>query len=616
MIYEFKQSDAREFASFVGIKTKVFGDELTFSKCPYCKGGHTGKDKGTFSINLKNGVFKCLRASCGVSGNMITLSRDFDFSLGREVDSYYKPKTFRKLKKPEKPIVPKPKAVEYLESRGISQKIAEKYEITVREDHDNVIVFPFYDEKNDLQFVKYRKMDFDKAKDKSKEWCEKDCKPILFGMKQTEMSKLNTLIICEGQIDSLSVAECGYDNCVSVPLGKQAFAWVPYCWDWIHSHFSTIIVFGDYEKGSISLLDDIQRRFKALTIKHVREEDYKDCKDANDILRKYGKDQIKKCIENAVAVPIRDVVDLADVQSLDVFEVKKLETGLHDLDRLLYGGLPFGGIHLVTGKAGEGKSTLASQIIVNAIEKGHRCFCYSGELPNALFRAWMDFQVAGTHVFDYQNRYGDSGFNISQANRDIISGWYREHIWLYDSGNIGDEEEHDSLVKTAEKMVTQYGCDVILLDNLMTAIDFEAVKGDDKYERQSIFIKRLANLARTLDVCIILVAHKRKNNISTNLNDEVAGSSDITNLAMVTLSYEKEGGLPEDERKLKVSKNRLFGKTNTEGWIVKFDERSRRIYGEHDDYKKEFSCFKDANGFESASDINEIPPWEDETWQG
>ena len=47
---------------------------------------------GTFSINLKTGQFKCLRASCGVSGNMITLQKDFDFSLGTQIDEYYAPK--------------------------------------------------------------------------------------------------------------------------------------------------------------------------------------------------------------------------------------------------------------------------------------------------------------------------------------------------------------------------------------------------------------------------------------------------------------------------------------------------------------------------------------------
>ena len=86
-IYEFTPADAERFASHVGVKTRKRGNELTFRWCPYCQGG--GKDKDTFSINMETGQFKCLRASCSIQGNMITLARDFGFSLGRDADTYY-----------------------------------------------------------------------------------------------------------------------------------------------------------------------------------------------------------------------------------------------------------------------------------------------------------------------------------------------------------------------------------------------------------------------------------------------------------------------------------------------------------------------------------------------
>ena len=78
---------------------------------------------------------------------------------------------------------------------------------------------------------------------------------------------------------------------------------MPYCWDWLQN-FDTLIIFGDKEGDNITLLDDMASRFNGL-VKHVRLEDYKDCKDANDILRKYGAEQVKACINNAVPVEIR-----------------------------------------------------------------------------------------------------------------------------------------------------------------------------------------------------------------------------------------------------------------------------------------------------------------------
>ena len=284
---------------------------------------------------------------------MVTLSKDFDFSLGNEVDEYYRPKKrYKRLKQPKEAIKPKPEAIKYLESRGISEEVAQKYEITVQTSHPNILVFPFYDEKGVLQFVKYRKTDFDKAKDANKEWCEASTKPILFGMKQCDDS-FDTLTLTEGQLDSLAVSTAGIPNAVSVPTGAKGFTWIPYCWDWL-CKWKKIIVFGDFEKGSISLLDELAKRLKD-RVEHVREDNYRDCKDANEILLKYGAEQVRKCVEESVKLPIDNVIDLADVKELDPYSIEKIPTGIADVDNLLCGGIPFGVVTIVTGKSGKGK---------------------------------------------------------------------------------------------------------------------------------------------------------------------------------------------------------------------------------------------------------------------
>lgn len=599
--YEFKPEDAKRFAAFTGIRAYEHGDELLFKMCPYCKG--TGKtNEKSFSINLTTGQFKCLRESCNVSGNMVTLAKDFDFSLGTSFDSYYKPrKQYKPFKKPTEPIVPKPAAVQYLNSRGIHEDVAKKYSITVKTDDDHVLVFPFFNANGDLDFIKYRKTDFDSSKDTNKEWSQAGGKPILFGMQQCDTST-GTVIITEGQIDSLSVAEAGYNNAVSVPTGAKGMTWIPHCWDWMQN-FKRIIVFGDHEKGHITLLEDITARFPH-EIFHVREEDYKDCKDANEILQRYGAEQIKACIENAVRVPINDVIELADVEDVNIFELEKLETGIRQLDKLLYGGLPFGGVHLVSGKAGEGKSTLASQILISAREHGYRCFAYSGELPNYLFKGWMNFQVAGrNHIFEYQNdAYGNTNYNISKMNKDLISDWYRGYMYLFDNSRI-DGNETQSLLKLTEKVIQRHGVRVILLDNLMTAMTLDRSQGSDQYERQTEFVNQLRSLAVKYNVLILLVAHKRKNGYGGNENDEVAGSSNIVNLAMLTIAYEKDKECLPEQRLLKVSKNRLFGKVETDGFVMNYDEKSKRIYGAGDNLDREFGWNKDADGFMPADDV-------------
>ena len=112
--YEFKPQDAFDFANHIRAQTSEHNGELFFRTCPYCNPKPTRDNLKTFSINLSTGQFKCLRASCGVHGNMITLAKDFDFSLGNEVDEYYRPKKkYRSLKQPKEKIIPKPPALEY-----------------------------------------------------------------------------------------------------------------------------------------------------------------------------------------------------------------------------------------------------------------------------------------------------------------------------------------------------------------------------------------------------------------------------------------------------------------------------------------------------------------------
>ena len=183
---------------------------------------------------------------------------------------------------------------------------------------------------------------------------------------------------------------------------------------------------------------------------------------------------------------------------------------------------------------------------------------------------------------------------------------------MYDNGCL-DGDENESLVTTTENVIMQYGVKVILLDNLMTAIDLEDVGNGDKYEKQSMFVKKLARLALRHNVLIMLVAHKRKNNFSTNENDEISGSGDISNLATITIAYEKSKDLEENKRLAKISKNRLFGKVNTDGFELDYDAKSKRIYGIGDDLHVEYGCFKtDDNGFYAAG-IEDIPfEWEEE----
>jgi KaiC/GvpD/RAD55 family RecA-like ATPase len=564
-----------------GISVRLVRNEFSFERCPYCNQKSDPKQR-KFAVNSKTGQFQCFRASCGAKGNVLTLAKDFNLDLGNTANEYYGIGNQRHYKYTplKEPIESKDAAIEYMKGRGISEEVCRKYQITTDE-HDN-IVFPFIDENNILQYVKYRNPA--PKEGQNKEWSAKDRKPILFGMYQCSLTN-KTLIITEGQIDSLSVIEAGFENAVSVPTGALGFTWVPYCWDWMQN-FEKIVVFGDFEKNQITLFKEIAARWEG-KVWHVNEKDYKDCKDANDILRKYGKDQIKQCINGAVQNPIQEVIDLSSVEDINPYDIPKVATGIKYLDDLLCGGLPLGQMILLTGKSGDGKSTLASQILVNALEQGYKIFAYSGELPNYIFKSWISFQAAGDkNVIQNKGKWG-MYTNINNETKAKLDAWYENRFWIYDNRTQAVAiEETTGLIKLIENVIQQYGVRVLLLDNLMTALDMEGNRGEDKYERQSLFVKMLIRIALQYNVLILLVAHKRKTYGNEPINDSVSGSLDIVNLASIVLSYERpsnkrrenDTNITAEDRILKITKNRLFGRTDNHGSVLHYEPLSKRIY--------------------------------------
>ena len=576
-IYQFDPEDAKRFGREQGIEFRTRGNELQFKRCPYCR--NNTNDKDTFAISLRTGQFKCLRATCGAHGNMITLAKDFGFSLGRDVDEYYNSqKRYRNIHRKNKPL-PTPVAITYLEGRMISKATAERYNITCQREHENVLVFPFYDENDILQFVKYRKTDFDKDKDKNKEWCEANCKPILFGMNQCDMEH-DTLIMTEGQIDSLSVAECGIKNAVSVPTGAKGFTWVPYCWDFL-ARFKRLVIFGDHEHGHITLLDDMKSRFRHGTVLHVREEDYKDCKDANELLRKYGKKAVIDAVVNAIPVDNPHIRKIADVRRVDMSQLECFASGIPALDRIT-GGMFFGRLMLLTGERGKGKSTLGSQFGIFAIKAGYNVFYYSGELTDWNVQDWFERQIAGN---GYINRRisKDRGtfYSVDQQYIHRIASWYGEHAFLYSNDILNDSEtgENETILQTMEKAITQYACKMLIVDNLMTALEDDL--SSDLYRQQTAFMTQLAKMAKRYDVLILLIAHPKKEQGNDFSNDSISGTGNITNLCDVVMRYDepkkKRDGDEKPERILQVFKNRMNGKVDRDGIPLYFQESSKRI---------------------------------------
>lgn len=586
-LYKFKESDAFNFVKTIPTHHFRRGNELVLQKCPYCN----SEDKNTFSINLNTGQFSCKRASCNAKGNMLTLSRDFSFTLSDEIDRYFEQNSYsNKFKKfTNRPIVVRDAAIDYFKRRGISEAVTRKYNITHKEYDVAIMCFPFYDPEGNLTFIKYRNVEYVKGfSPGSKEWCETNCKPILFGM--NHITDFKELVITEGQIDSLSVVEAGYNNAVSVPTGCNGFTWLPHCWEWLQK-FDSIIVFGDCEKGQVTLFDYLHARIGD-KVKCVDVEDYQGYKDANDILVKCGPDYVLQAINNARKHVSKRLKSMSKVKSIDPSKLHTISTGIKEIDYFLGGGFKVGQVVLQTGERGNGKSTFASQCVCEALDQGNNCFMYSGELPDFYVKNWIDRQLLGKAM-------------PTQSEIDSVNKWYDDRLFIYDNGIIEEgKTEEENILKTIEESIVMKDCKFILIDNLMTIVS----EGDNEslYRVQSSFVGALCKLAKKYNVVIMLIAHPRKRlqNNGDFRNDDVSGSADITNRVDVVMSYDRiyEHGeeLDPSSRQMSITKNRLEGKITTKSnrIVMYFNPESKRISNRDKIFDKIY--VKDKEGYAKA----------------
>ena len=137
-------------------------------------------------------------------------------------------------------------------------------------------------------------------------------------------------------------------------------------------------------------------------------------------------------------------------------------------------------------------------------------------------------------IIDRAKEDGSVSYYITKEKSEKISEWYRGSIYIFDNDSIEDDEI-DNLLRIIEKSIQQYGIELVLLDNLMSALDIGL--DTDLYRAQSKFVDKLVKMAKRYNVAIILVVHPRKNQFSTDDTDEVSGSADITNKVDVVMTY-------------------------------------------------------------------------------
>ena len=266
---------------------------------------------------------------------------------------------------------------------------------------------------------------------------------------------------------------------------------------------------------------------------------------------RYRKSGLWECVdcknrgfENDLVSVVTDLFVKRNLQNLDkpkppdglvvVSEYRKpkhdkvILTGFNKLDRLL-GGLVSGQLTVLTGKRSHGKSTFGGQMALNAVNEDKPVCFYSGELCSGMFQNWLMLQAAGERYLNgYVDVTGAERWQVDAYAERRIKEWLGLKMILYDN-TIVKSSERNTILERFAKAHDYYGCELFFVDNLMTAR--YAIDSDrDYYRAQSNFVGQLVDFAMERNVHVVLVAHPRKGD-SGDINEDVGGSSDITNRA-------------------------------------------------------------------------------------
>ena len=361
------------------IKLKKNGSTLS-ALCPF----HNEKSP-SFTIHKKHNSWKCF--GCGLGGDAI------DFVMKHQATSF--PDAVRviagimnftleeesnKVVKPAERVTKLSK--DFLENfenkRMISNNTLLRFKVTESvewmpkaQKEIKVICFNYF-KGGELVNIKFRGKDKDMR-------LSKDGELIFYNI--DEVKDDEEMTICEGEIDCLSLYEAGVLNAVSVPNGANTnFKYIDNCYDYL-ANKKKIIIAVDNDEAGRKLKDELVNRFgkdRCFICTFPA-----DCKDANDVLVKYGKQELAACIENAKQLNVQGIVPKKERKEA-LFSLYKngvpkgTAAGIYGLDEYIrfQGGLVTG----ITGAPSSGKSEFLDLIISSlAINEGWRFGVFSLE---------------------------------------------------------------------------------------------------------------------------------------------------------------------------------------------------------------------------------------------
>lgn len=455
-------------------------------RCPRCiKLGKENWRDTCLSINLDHGIYHCHK--CGWKGRTKQ-----DKSFMKESKTYRKPNkaNMKKLTAQGK---------KFLKSRGITDEVIEKNKIVSTKDNRN-IVFP-YMQDGEIKNYKTRGIDgkfFTQSK---------DAEPIVYNYDRCVDA--NFIVICEGEIDSLSWEVAGIESHTSVNMGApnqgdknidKKLECIDNCYS-IFEKAPVIYIATDEDDNGRILQNELVRRFGAEKCLLVNLSPYKD---ANEVLLNEGTQSLKNRLKGSVNPKQEGVFGIGDVEKsmLDGFyngQERGTTTYVEPIDRAWT--WRNGEVNIWTGYQNEGKSIFINQLAtLKAFHDGWKFAVFSPEnMPMRDFFNDIIEMYIGKSTDPF---HGASQMSIEEY-KDGMEFCKKHFFLLYPKKDF----ELDSIFHRARYLVKTKGIRSLIIDPYNT-IQHKIKSGEREDLYISRFMSELKRFALDNDISVHLVAHQ------------------------------------------------------------------------------------------------------------
>jgi twinkle protein len=471
--------------------------------CPECSPNRKKKTDKCFGYNVQKGAGRCNH--CGI---VLVEKKEFE---SKRTEIEYKRPLFKSSSKYSDDVI------KFFTARLISEKTLLELNITEaiewmpkNKAEINTINFNYF-RLGELINVKYR--------GKNKDFkLFKDAELIFYNL--DALINNDTVIIVEGEMDVCAMYEAGYKNVISVPngcteKGNINMDYLDNCIEFIDESTKFILALDNDIVGN-RLKDELARR---LGYENCYTVTFKDVKDANDCLIKYGIQGIIESLSDKKEFPIIGVFDANDIKD-DIYNYYNnglpsgCGIGMAEMDKYLK--FQEGYLTTITGIPGHGKSEFLDFLLCRLnISHGWKTALYSPENhPLELHFSKFAEKMIGK-PFEGINR-------LSPLDLTNMIEYHAKNFYFINPEN---NFKLENILDSVKQLVRKKGVKAFVID-AWNKLDHQYTANETKYISEQL--DKITRFCEINKVHCFLVAHP------TKIRKDDKGNYEIPNLYSIS----------------------------------------------------------------------------------